>query len=1473
MASPPQVVEEEVKVEVDVPVPLAAGVAPLPKHALLARELGLRRGRGLNLSATRPKETSEPRAEAEVAEERLIARPEFAVTACKLGGNGSGNANDNNVMFPSSTRSTFLMVFSPDKRFIASTHGDHNVYLSRVKDGVCERVLRGHPRTPWCVAFHPSRPDVLASGCLAGQVRVWDLRSGASEKWMPGGVIASLAFHPVDRILVVANMTEVHFWDWSRSVPFARASTRNEKEKVRYVKFDALGHQLITGIANLNQEQQHQQQQEAVAGGGSRRTSYAYYGQPPYGRDSSRSRHHARSTSENSDLRMRIRALTSYPARGPFATSEMDASNSTSTAQASSSTSSSLSSASQTLSDLAQAATNQLMAENAAAAASAAFDVPTRLQHASSLQQSRLQHERDDPFLSDHPYGLPPVARSWRSSGYEAALAELRGLEMNRRRGELEDDDAFLIDAARRTSENSAFRHSPASEFVQVGNTSTQVYNNPDRSPSSESQSRFRSNSERRLRDLLDRRSVLVSQIEHLRSARELLFPAEALSSPTPGSTAAGLDAADNSTNGIRPPTNSDHTYGARPIDEWAVTRRMSMESRRLADSLLTGDEEEPLMPSAIARIRERQQLLRRQQFLRTRSHQALLPPTRSASMPRRATTQINPAILNRTDVEAATETVVVPRDSNTDDNEANRSEETSPTTTNTASPSNEESTTQEESNNRNRQDLDVTLLSRHISHIQRICRESLSDVTTRRPRRHVVRLQTIRRILEDLQRQVRGLRDASQAELNRRTRQAESIGSALGAARSSSARASASLQRLRRFGTRMSQAKRGHASSGATSSRAHPAVAPTSASSSNRGRVSRVHNQFVSRWLATCRAIELGPDLSRKKNNPLSRLKAAASQAVMEQTEKTASVSASVASGGTRNELRAISQRLERMSRERREAQEALNEAEEAESVSPNSSPLDLPDPSQRRRRNSNHSLYVGVGAASSSESEPESPNDAVRQRQRHMAMVRQRLDATREHQRRSREHETLTRRLNASSALAASSSESENEQDPMIHRRRMAMIGRYHPPLTERLSRSTNSLRERMDRRLEANREYQRRYRERLGITNHSSDANSESDRQQHSSPQRDRSLPRLFAGSSANASPTSEDASQTASNSERLPPLRELIWRRLRRRNAQLNLIDDEISAAGNNSASNSTTSRDRSRPREMLSWMVDQMTIEAQEELQRQHWRSTRRRHNAQPGESASTSRPSYNDQQQPPPAPSSLAERRRYMQRWRHMDMQDVPVQPPPQFQRENIFLHNTTSNMLLTHRIQAWDISRIGSSDVISPDFPPDISDPTANIVVAEAKIHNDASVDIAEDGTILVTLVPANLPMTTVVGVYSLKPATRGQCFATFSLESSAVSVSLSPTTRHLLVGLATTRPMSRLSTAYSTNDRGLMAQVFRIKLPWDRRAERGRLIHRRDIPQAETLPTSLNCIRWVPVAGQGFVYATNTGLLKILR
>ncbi|KAI1304191.1 Activating molecule in BECN1-regulated autophagy protein 1 [Halotydeus destructor] len=164
------------------------------------------------------------------------------------------NYTQKKIDLPASVKSTFLMVFSPDGQRVASTHGDHRIYISEVKSGQMTQTLEGHPRTPWCLAFHPTLRNVVASGCLAGEVRVWDLHSGACEVWVNahGSVIASLAFHPVDHVILIATSNELHFWDWRQSgEPFLTLTTSSEKEKVRYVKFDNLGSKIITGISNM----------------------------------------------------------------------------------------------------------------------------------------------------------------------------------------------------------------------------------------------------------------------------------------------------------------------------------------------------------------------------------------------------------------------------------------------------------------------------------------------------------------------------------------------------------------------------------------------------------------------------------------------------------------------------------------------------------------------------------------------------------------------------------------------------------------------------------------------------------------------------------------------------------------------------------------------------------------------------------------------------------------------------------------------------------------------------------------------------------------------------------------------------------------------------------------------------------------------------------------------------------------------
>lgn len=51
-------------------------------------------------------------------------------------------------------------------------------------------------------------------------------------------VIASLAFHPSERLLVIATNSTLYFWDWNIPQPFAKCSTANEKQKLRYCFID-----------------------------------------------------------------------------------------------------------------------------------------------------------------------------------------------------------------------------------------------------------------------------------------------------------------------------------------------------------------------------------------------------------------------------------------------------------------------------------------------------------------------------------------------------------------------------------------------------------------------------------------------------------------------------------------------------------------------------------------------------------------------------------------------------------------------------------------------------------------------------------------------------------------------------------------------------------------------------------------------------------------------------------------------------------------------------------------------------------------------------------------------------------------------------------------------------------------------------------------------------------------------------------
>lgn len=162
---------------------------------------------------------------------------------------------------PSSSHavSTISIAFSPDAHTMASTHGDHTVKITSCGTGILLQTLEGHPRTPWTVKYHPLKPDIVASGCLGFQVRVWDWKEGTCLNMIRlDYAIISLSFHPTGHILAIASGSRLHFWDFdnyggrgSNGRHQTGALTEVEqRHMLRCVHFPPGGNSIIVGGMN-----------------------------------------------------------------------------------------------------------------------------------------------------------------------------------------------------------------------------------------------------------------------------------------------------------------------------------------------------------------------------------------------------------------------------------------------------------------------------------------------------------------------------------------------------------------------------------------------------------------------------------------------------------------------------------------------------------------------------------------------------------------------------------------------------------------------------------------------------------------------------------------------------------------------------------------------------------------------------------------------------------------------------------------------------------------------------------------------------------------------------------------------------------------------------------------------------------------------------------------------------------------------
>ncbi|XVE81972.1 hypothetical protein DITRI_Ditri15bG0109500 [Diplodiscus trichospermus] len=141
-------------------------------------------------------------------------------------------------------RSTIAAAFSPDGKTLASTHGDHTVKIIDCETGSCLKVLSGHRRTPWVVRFHPLYPEMLASGSLDHEVRLWNANTaeciGSRDFYRP---IASIAFHAQGEVLAVASGHKLYIWHYNRrgetSSPAIILKTRRSLRAVHFHPYAA----------------------------------------------------------------------------------------------------------------------------------------------------------------------------------------------------------------------------------------------------------------------------------------------------------------------------------------------------------------------------------------------------------------------------------------------------------------------------------------------------------------------------------------------------------------------------------------------------------------------------------------------------------------------------------------------------------------------------------------------------------------------------------------------------------------------------------------------------------------------------------------------------------------------------------------------------------------------------------------------------------------------------------------------------------------------------------------------------------------------------------------------------------------------------------------------------------------------------------------------------------------------------------
>ncbi len=124
--------------------------------------------------------------------------------------------------------------------------------LTCLQTGRVLKVLEGHSRTPWTVKFNPIDGNIVASGCIGYEVRVWSASKGVCLNMVVLDAAAtSLSFYPSPSLhcVAVASSTRVYLWQYMlRNPPVV---IKEHKHTVRCVAFPPFRPDLlIVGVDN-----------------------------------------------------------------------------------------------------------------------------------------------------------------------------------------------------------------------------------------------------------------------------------------------------------------------------------------------------------------------------------------------------------------------------------------------------------------------------------------------------------------------------------------------------------------------------------------------------------------------------------------------------------------------------------------------------------------------------------------------------------------------------------------------------------------------------------------------------------------------------------------------------------------------------------------------------------------------------------------------------------------------------------------------------------------------------------------------------------------------------------------------------------------------------------------------------------------------------------------------------------------------